>query len=82
MLKNHPPLKFVVCIGGVKLRDAEMNSILHCSPMRCPSLHIIGDKDRFREFGEELLNAFANPLVIRHPQGHKIPPLGMCIYLV
>ena len=36
------------------------------------SLHVYGDKDVFaKELNEHIL--FPNPVIVRHPEGHKIP---------
>jgi hypothetical protein len=35
-----------------------------------------GDNDFTKAHGEELVEAFADPLVIRHPAGHTVPKLG------
>ncbi|XP_057833535.2 dihydrofolate reductase [Cryptomeria japonica] len=75
MLQNHPPIRFIISISGIKFRDPEMSSFLYSPPIKCPSVHITGAKDYVKEFSKDLIQAFENPLVITHPQGHIVPKL-------
>lgn len=75
MLKNHPPVRFIIHISGSKFRDPEMCEILYSPPIKCPTVHLIGAKDWLKLPGEELMQAFENPLLIAHPQGHMVPRL-------
>ena len=43
-LQDHPPLKFIVCIGGVIPAPAVTSHLLS-GAIDVPSLHIIGDRD-------------------------------------
>lgn len=36
----------------------------------------VGDDDFVKIHSEELVEAFADPFVIRHPCGHTVPRLG------
>ncbi|GLT73510.1 hypothetical protein SLA2020_453630 [Shorea laevis] len=45
------------------------------SPINCPSLHFIGEKDFNRQDGTTLLESFVDPVVIHHTKGHTIPKL-------
>ncbi|CAM6099248.1 unnamed protein product [Calypogeia fissa] len=67
--------KFLIVVGGGRflnnsLRDAYSQTI------KCPSLHLIGDKDFMKLFGEALMTGCEDPVVIRHPYGHLIPRLS------
>ncbi|KAH9329945.1 hypothetical protein KI387_002053, partial [Taxus chinensis] len=75
MLRNHPPISFIISISGVKFRDREMSAFLYPPHIKCPSVHVTGAKDYVKELSQELIQAFENPLVIRHPHGHVVPKL-------
>jgi len=75
MLKNHPPVRFIISLSGSKFRDPKMCEILYSPPIKCPTVHFIGAKDWLKEPGEELMQAFENPVLIAHPQGHMVPRL-------
>jgi hypothetical protein len=47
-LQGHPPLKFIVCIGGVIPAPAVTSHLLS-GAIDVPSLHIIGDRDYIRQ---------------------------------
>eukprot|EP01018_Ginkgo_biloba_P039077 Gb_39256 [translate_table: standard] len=81
MLKNHPPIRFVICISGSKFNDPSLCELPYSEPIKCPSVHLIGAKDWLKERGEELMQAFEKPLLIRHPQGHTVPRLGITTVL-
>ena len=48
LLQEQPPLKFIVCIGGV-IPAPSLTSHLLLAPIPVPSLHILGDRDYIRE---------------------------------
>ncbi|XP_057842658.1 uncharacterized protein LOC131052086 [Cryptomeria japonica] len=75
LLKNHPPIKFIISVSGTKFRKPEMCEILYTPTIECPSVHMIGAKDWLKEPSEEFTQAFKDPLVIKHPQGHTVPRL-------
>eukprot|EP01018_Ginkgo_biloba_P039078 Gb_39255 [translate_table: standard] len=75
VLKNYPPIRFVICISGSKFKEPSLCELAYSQPIKCPSVHLIGAKDWLKEPGEELMQAFENPLLIRHPQGHTVPRL-------
>ncbi|KAF2283922.1 hypothetical protein GH714_017269 [Hevea brasiliensis] len=79
-----PKIKFLVIIsgskfGGYKFRQPKLAANAFSSPIECPSLHIIGEKDFLKPGGIDLLESFVNPVVIHHPKGHIIPRLGQSI---
>ena len=53
-----------------------MCEVAYKDPIKVKSVHFIGAKDWLKLPSEELANAFDNPLIIRHPQGHTVPRLG------
>ncbi|KAF7130635.1 hypothetical protein RHSIM_Rhsim10G0170900 [Rhododendron simsii] len=79
-LTNVPKIKFVIVISGGKFGGSNFSSPklaqnAFSSPIECPSLHFLGEKDRAKPNGIELLDSFVDPLVIRHPEGHVVPKL-------
>lgn len=76
ILKDHPPIKFLVAISGSKFRDPRICDIAYKDPIKVKSVHFVGDKDWLRQPSEELAAAFDSPLILRHPQGHTVPRLG------
>ncbi|GAQ79107.1 hypothetical protein KFL_000240390 [Klebsormidium nitens] len=74
VLQGVPPLRCCVFVGGGRSR-AEAFRDLYETPIRCPSLHLIGDNDFMKLSSQKLASAFQNPTVVRHPQGHVVPKL-------
>ncbi|OMO56214.1 hypothetical protein CCACVL1_26694 [Corchorus capsularis] len=79
-LTKVPKIKFVILIagakfGGIKLGLPKLASTAFSVPLELPSLHIIGDLDRIKPQSIELMEAFVDPFVIYHPEGHTIPKL-------
>ncbi|CAN6241556.1 unnamed protein product [Urochloa humidicola] len=68
-------VKCVIAISGGEIHAPVDAARAFSSKIMCPSLHFIGDDDFAKPLGEELLEAFADPLVIRHPCGHIVPNL-------
>ncbi|CAN6275852.1 unnamed protein product [Urochloa humidicola] len=68
-------VKCVIAISGGKIHAPVAASRAFDSKIACPSLHFIGDDDFAKPRSEELLEAFADPLVICHPCGHTVPNL-------
>ncbi|GFY87365.1 alpha/beta-Hydrolases superfamily protein [Actinidia rufa] len=80
-LTKVPKIKFVIILAGGKFGGClfgmpKLASNAFSSPVKCPSLHIIGEADFLKEPGTELLEAFEEPFVIHHPKGHTIASLG------
>ncbi|RCV24945.1 hypothetical protein SETIT_5G127000v2 [Setaria italica] len=69
-------VKCVIVISGGEI---QATARAFNSKIMCPSLHFIGDHDFAKVHNEELVEAFVDPLVIRHPCGHTIPNLGESI---
>ncbi|XP_047962343.1 esterase AGAP003155-like [Salvia hispanica] len=72
-LTRVPKIKLVVIIAGAKFRHPSVIEKAYSTPIRCWSVHFIGDQDFLKEYGTELLDSFVDPVVIRHPKGHTIP---------
>ncbi|EFJ24734.1 hypothetical protein SELMODRAFT_271081 [Selaginella moellendorffii] len=68
------PIKFVILIGG-GMSGYKPMSAAYDTPIKCPSLHTIGRKDFNRPAGETLVTKFENPVILRHPHGHRVPEL-------
>ncbi|KAL9229158.1 hypothetical protein vseg_004655 [Gypsophila vaccaria] len=73
-LTKVPKVKFLVIIGGAKLKSEQWAEKAYSSPIECPSLHFLGKEDFLRPHGEDLLkSAFIDPFIIYHPKGHTVP---------
>ncbi|KAF7112721.1 hypothetical protein RHSIM_RhsimUnG0200700 [Rhododendron simsii] len=77
-----PKIKYLIIMSGGKLGGTgskfcipKLAANAFSTPVQCPSLHIIGEADYFKESGIELLDAFVDPLVILHQKGHTIARL-------
>ncbi|KAF7829301.1 esterase AGAP003155 [Senna tora] len=73
-------IKFVIVIGGGKFGAKKFGvpklaSNAFSKPIHIPSLHFIGDEDFMKDEGIALLDAFVDPFVIRHSEGHTVPRL-------
>ncbi|KAM3360540.1 esterase isoform X1 [Capsicum galapagoense] len=79
-LTKVPKIKFVILISGAKFGGPsfgvpKLAANAFSSPINCPSLHFLGEKDYQKKDGEVLLKCFVDPQVIHHPKGHVIPEL-------
>ncbi|KAE7999990.1 hypothetical protein FH972_004362 [Carpinus fangiana] len=79
-LTKVPKIKFLIIIsgakfGGPKYGAPKLAANALSSPIKCPSLHFIGEKDLIKEDGIVLLESFVDPVVIHHIEGHTIPKL-------
>uniref|UniRef100_A0A2N9IEM5 Serine hydrolase domain-containing protein n=1 Tax=Fagus sylvatica TaxID=28930 RepID=A0A2N9IEM5_FAGSY len=74
-LAKVPKIKFLIIIGGAKLKAESVAEKAYSSPIQCASLHFLGEKDFLKEYGKELLESCVDPVVIHHPKGHTIPRL-------
>ncbi|XP_031112060.1 rhodanese-like domain-containing protein 6 [Ipomoea triloba] len=72
-LANVPKIRYLIIIGGAKLKNQAIAEKAYSLPIKCPSVHFIGKEDFLKEYGSELLESFVDPLVIHHPKGHTIP---------
>ncbi|KAK1554430.1 hypothetical protein Q3G72_012045 [Acer saccharum] len=72
-LTKVPKIKFLVIIGGAQFKSPTVAEKAYSSPIQCPSLHFLGDKDFLKPYGLELLNSCVDPVIIHHPKGHTIP---------
>nr|GMD93993.1 rhodanese-like domain-containing protein 6 [Ipomoea batatas] len=72
-LANVPKIRYVIIIGGAKLKNQAIAEKAYSLPIKCPSVHFIGKEDLIKEYGIELMESFVDPLVIHHPKGHTIP---------
>uniref|UniRef100_A0A1J3E4P1 Serine hydrolase domain-containing protein n=1 Tax=Noccaea caerulescens TaxID=107243 RepID=A0A1J3E4P1_NOCCA len=79
-LTKVPKVKFLVIISGAKIPGLMFGQPkaavgAFSSPVRCPSLHFIGERDFLKTANEVLVESFVEPVVIRHSGGHTIPKL-------
>ncbi|CAH2043353.1 unnamed protein product [Thlaspi arvense] len=79
-LTKVPKVKFLVIICGAKYPGLNFGQpkaavTAFSSPVRCPSLHFIGERDFLKTEGEVLAKSFVEPVVIHHTGGHTIPKL-------
>ncbi|KAG5529554.1 hypothetical protein RHGRI_030074 [Rhododendron griersonianum] len=79
-LTKVPKIKYVIILSGGKFGGSVFGSPklavnAFSSPVKCSSLHIIGEEDFLKEPGIELLESFVDPFVIHHPKGHTIARL-------
>ncbi|KAG5529552.1 hypothetical protein RHGRI_030073 [Rhododendron griersonianum] len=79
-LTKVPRIKCVIIMSGAKFGGSNFGSPklaanAFSSPLKCPSLHIIGEADLLKEQGIELLESFIDPFVIHHSKGHTIARL-------
>ncbi|KAJ8445076.1 hypothetical protein Cgig2_029448 [Carnegiea gigantea] len=72
-LTRVPKIKFLIIIGGAKLKHEGWAEKAYATPIQCLSLHFLGKEDFLRPYGEELLKSVVDPVVIHHPKGHTIP---------
>ncbi|KAK4353925.1 hypothetical protein RND71_026119 [Anisodus tanguticus] len=70
-----PKIKFVIIISGIEFGCPNLAANAFASPIEIPSLHFIGEKEIGKPNEEELVECFVNPVVIHHPEGHKVPNL-------
>jgi len=74
ILREQPPLRFVICFAGIRVRDAKLEEYYRAMrPIH--SLHIFGDRDPIKGLTNLLIESFDSPVVIRHTRGHVIPAL-------
>ncbi|KAL3728681.1 hypothetical protein ACJRO7_033287 [Eucalyptus globulus] len=79
-LTKVPKIKFVIIIsgakaGGAKYSAPKLAANAFAAPIKCPSLHFIGEKDFQKTEGLALIDSFVDPLVIHHPKAHTVPRL-------
>uniref|UniRef100_A0A5B7BP23 Serine hydrolase domain-containing protein n=1 Tax=Davidia involucrata TaxID=16924 RepID=A0A5B7BP23_DAVIN len=74
-LTKVPKIKFLIIIGGAKLKSPSLAEKAYSSPIQCPSVHFLGETDFLKQYGIELIESFVDPLVIHHPKGHTVPRL-------
>ncbi|CAH9078381.1 unnamed protein product [Cuscuta europaea] len=76
VLTKVPKIKCVIIIGAAKIsRDKFLAENAYDPQIRCPSVHIIGKGEGFRESAIQLVECYVDPIVIHHPKGHTIPRL-------
>ncbi|XP_021743625.1 dihydrofolate reductase-like [Chenopodium quinoa] len=74
-LTKVPKIKFLIIIGGAKLKSESWADKAYSSPIECPSLHFLGKEDFLRPHGEDLIKSVVDPYIIHHPKGHTVPRL-------
>lgn len=83
ILTDIPLFKFVVMFAGGMVRDPFYAKYFDNMPfylngvtqVPLPSVQCIGDRDPFKPWCDHYPPLWQNPVVIRHPKGHVIPPL-------
>lgn len=72
---------FLVSFGGffdakkVKANKMAMQVLADSRPLKCPSLHVIGERDALSKFSLVLAEQYVDSTVIMHPRGHIVPAL-------
>jgi len=74
-LTRVPNIKYLMIIGGARFRGAIVADKAYAIKIKIPSLHFLGDNDFLKSAGEELIESFVDPFIIRHPKGHTVPRL-------
>ncbi|KAI3426734.1 FSH1 domain-containing protein, partial [Psidium guajava] len=80
VLTKVPKIKSLILISGAKLGGSKLSAPplaanAFSSPVKCPSLHVIGENDTVKPESIALLDSFVDPIVIHRPEGHTIPML-------
>ncbi|KAG0579943.1 hypothetical protein KC19_4G136600 [Ceratodon purpureus] len=73
-LFDTPRIRLVVVLGGACSKILRLKPAYY-DPIRCPSLHIIGEQDKTKKKAETLLRHFVEPILIRHAGGRIVPVL-------
>nr|GMD88846.1 rhodanese-like domain-containing protein 6 [Ipomoea batatas] len=60
-LANVPKIRYVIIIGGAKLKNQAIAEKAYSLPIKCPSVHFLGKEDFLKEYGSELLESFVDP---------------------
>ncbi|KAG7546339.1 Serine hydrolase FSH [Arabidopsis suecica] len=74
-LQKVPKIKFVIIIGGAKLKSAKLAENAYSSSLETLSLHFLGETDFLKPYGTQLIESYKNPVVVHHPKGHTVPRL-------
>ncbi|KAI5016291.1 hypothetical protein ZWY2020_006142 [Hordeum vulgare] len=86
-LTRVPKIKYLIIIGGAKFRSPAIADKAYSNMIKIPSLHFLGtslcssqiiplqDNDFLKPHGEQLIESFVDPFIIRHPKGHTVPRL-------
>ncbi|XP_010025403.2 esterase AGAP003155 [Eucalyptus grandis] len=80
VLTKVPKIKFLILISGAKLGGSKygappLAANAFSPPVKCPSLHLIGENDFQKPDSIALLDSFVDPIVVHHLRGHTIPML-------
>ncbi|KAF8018507.1 hypothetical protein BT93_H3401 [Corymbia citriodora subsp. variegata] len=80
VLTKVPEIKFLILISGAKLGGSKLSAPplaanAFSAPIKCPSLHVIGENDLVKPESIALLDSFVDPIIVHHPEGHTIPGL-------
>ncbi|KAL3728679.1 hypothetical protein ACJRO7_033285 [Eucalyptus globulus] len=75
-----PEIKFLILISRAKLGGSKLSAPLlaanaFSSPVKCPSLHVIGENDLVKPDSIALLDSFVDPIIVHHLEDHTIPRL-------
>ncbi|CAL9226694.1 unnamed protein product [Arabidopsis halleri] len=74
-LQKVPKIKFIIIIGGAKLKSAKLVENAYSSSLETLSLHFLGETDFLKPYGTQLIESYKDPVVVHHPKGHTVPRL-------
>lgn len=74
-LTSVPALRLVIIISGGVLKGDHECKGCYSEPIRCPSVHLIGENDALKTRSEHLLLKFEDPVVVRTGAKHTVPRL-------
>ncbi|KAI9323731.1 serine hydrolase FSH [Dichotomocladium elegans] len=71
----HPAFRFAIVAAGFKPISQDATESLFKGKINTPSIHLVGEADSLiaPERMLALADAFADPLIFRHPGGHLVP---------
>eukprot|EP01018_Ginkgo_biloba_P024507 Gb_17551 [translate_table: standard] len=74
-LTNVPRIQFLISISGGRFKEPNLKEAAFSRVIDCPSIHILGAKDPYRDLGEQMLESFKDSIAIWHSKGHIVPKL-------
>ncbi|XP_039154942.1 esterase AGAP003155 isoform X2 [Eucalyptus grandis] len=80
VLTKVPKIKFLILTSGAKFGGSKFGApplaanAFSC-PVKCPSLHVIGENDLVKPDSIALLDSFVDPIIVHHLEDHTIPRL-------
>lgn len=74
-LQGLPPMRVAIVVASMASRSDQHRPFFSL-PVRVPSVHVYGEKDPLKRGSVALAGLYEDPLVVVHPDGHKIPRLS------